>query len=182
MTLAQLKTQVLSKLEPMTSAPAYNAIHDDQWQRWADEKIMVIVGMLFNAKKIGSLQLLIVPDTSVGLTAGVGVLPQDFFKALSLTTGNTRTQATLYENPDDFLLWDSASFLTTPSAQFPVGTIMNQGVYVKPIATTTCYLTYIKNHPALTGAQATLFDKEGDEPLVEEVYQTALKSLEVMEG
>ncbi len=182
MNLAGLKTQVLSKLEPLTSAPTYNAIHDDQWQRWANEKIPVVISALLKAQRLDALQKLLTPDTSITLTSGIGTLPSDFFLKSSLTIGTSRLQVLLLNEPDDFWRWDSSNFITTPRSERPIGIIMNDKVYVKPTTLSgPAYLTYIKNHPALTGSQVTLFNEEGDEPFIELVFQQALDALELEE-
>ena len=183
MTLAQLKTQVLSRLEPLTSAPTYNAIHNDQYQRWADEKIPVVVTEFVKAGRIEAIQGLIVPDISVTITSGIGAFSfSDYFLPLSLTVTSARVQVQLLTAPDEFYRWDSGSFVVTPRTARPVGIIMNSTVYVKPTnLATPAYLTYIKNHNPLFDAQETLFNDEGDAMLIELVYQEASKALEIME-
>ena len=274
MTLAQLKTQVLSRLEPLTSAPTYNAIHNDQYQRWADEKIPVLVTEFAKAGRLEPIEGLVVKDASVTLTAGNGPLPFDYFLPLSVSVTSalfpcvivthvdfdawedtyTGEEKTIHDNvlrtknidtsvtitsgigtlPTDFYKetaikvtsakiqcaildeagfagWDSSSFVTTPRSERPVAMVKNSKVYIKPttlatpvyldyiakhpialIANSSVYikpttsatpanLTYIKKHDALTGAQETLFNEEGDAMLIELVYQEALKALEIME-
>lgn len=183
MTVAELQTLVLARLESQTSSPTFNSIASAQWTRWADDKIPGIVQFFYEQGRFDVIEQLILIDQSVSLTSGIGTLSglTDFEFMLAVKVSSSKTECKII-SALDFAKWDSSSFLTTPRSERPICTIANGQIRIKPTTVTSpAYCDHTKAHPSLTGSQKTLFKTAANEMLVEEVYQLALESLQNLE-
>lgn len=188
MTVTELTTFVLARLESETSSPTFNSINSDQWTRWADDKIPGIVQYFIEQKRFDIIEPLLALDTAVTISSGSGPLSgiTDFGQAIAFKVTSAKIECRLLTDPSEFAKWDSSSFLTTPREERPIAIIMSDKVHIKPSSVSNPsdplgYLDYVKIHPSLTGSQETLFKTPADELLVEQVYQLALESLQLLE-
>lgn len=179
-TLANFKLAVYSRLAADEASPAYAALNEGNITRWANEKISRVVNTLEDNIHY---QALIVKGSALVISSGYASLPADFLlgqnrKDLALVLGSADKHAEIYLVPDDFDRWDSSTWLTTPTTDFPVGLIANGRIYVKPTSYASGKLDYVKKPTFSSASDTTGLSDLADDLLINEVVKEAKTWLE----
>lgn len=185
--LATLKTRVKSRLEPETSAPTYNSIHDDQWARWATSLAQEVVAFFYEKDK-KQIQALLTINKSLTVTSGVASLAgvTDFALVENFKVTSSKLKVELL-NDRSYAWWDSTNFISTPTANKPIGLVAADKVNIKPTtdkssnAITQGYLDYFKKHPDIDASNGTLFSAIADDMLEDKMFDRALEATEDVE-
>lgn len=175
--LATLKTRVKSRLEPESTAPTYNSIHDDQWARWATSLAQKVVAYFYEKDRV-QIQALRSLDNSITFILGKSALVlTDFLLVEALKVTSSKTNVTLV-NEKEFAWWDSKSFVTTPVSSNPIGHISGNFAYIKPTSITTGYIDYFKKHPDIDSDNGTIFSAIADRMLEDLMFDQVLEATE----
>jgi len=167
-TLEQLKTAIKTQLraELASGSLAVSDLHDDSIAQWANEEADNVVMYVNDPEQYPTL---IVKNQSFTLAAGSATLPSNLNSTLSITVGTTSRRARILD-PDSFNKFDSRNFVLTASEDYPIVTIANGSMYVKPVSElgeANGYIDFIKTHPAIDASNPTLFKDVADNVLVQ---------------
>ncbi len=183
-TLAILTRNVKSRLEPESSAPTFNSIHSDQWARWATVLAQEVVAVFYEKDK-KHIQVLLTLNKSLAVSSGVASLTgvTDFAWVENFKVTSSKYKVELLDDRS-FAWWDSANFVSTPTANRPIGLVTADKILVKPTtdtggsAITAGYVDYFKKHPDIDSSNGTLFSAIADKVLEDLMFKRALEAIE----
>ena len=147
-TLAVLKTRVKARLEPESTAPTINSLHDDQWARWAAALAQKVVAFVENFKVTTSKYKVELLDD------------RSFAWWDSTTFASTPTA----NRPIGVVATDKIYIKPTTDKS--------------SVAITAGYCDYFKKHPDIDGSNGTLFSAIADKVLEDLVFKQALEATE----
>ena len=180
--LVDLRKNILSGLDAETAIPVYNAIHNDNLDRWINESAQDVIVELMEASKDQfadaktHLQALMVYEVSISCASGTGKLPATFLYCLHFMVGGKRA---VRLSAAEFGRWDNSNWAYVSRTDKPLYMIGAGAVKYKPTSLTTGKMTHLKKHPVITTSQSTVFSEYADNLLIGKVVLKALSALEI---